>query len=152
VRAGRIAGAALTGAAVGAAVAGIWHAGLAAAATACQNAGNTFCLGILPAAEAIAGNMVLIIVSLLIGFGVLRIRPLRLTVAAGYILTVLLVWNVSTATGGPGKGPPAWAAAVAVGAGLAALALSVDRGRFQKAGIVALGAIIVVSILLPHLV
>jgi hypothetical protein len=41
-------------------------------------------------------------------------------------------------------------AVIAVGAGLAALALSVDGGRPRIAGIVALGAIRIASFILPH--
>ncbi|MGH3159865.1 MAG: hypothetical protein ACRDNF_25275 [Streptosporangiaceae bacterium] len=153
VRVGRVAGAGLTGVGVGAAVAGIWHAGMAGANSSCQDAGNNLCLDFVgPMVAAIAGNMIVIIAGVLIGFGAPRIRPLRLTVPAGFIVVVLLAWNVSVGTGGAGTGPPGWAAAVAVGSGLAVLALSVDWGRPQKAGIIALGAIIVASIIVPHVI
>jgi hypothetical protein len=148
VRAGRVAGADLTGAAVGAAVAGIWHAGVVAANRSCQDAGVNLCLNfVIPMAEAIAGIVIVIIAGVWLGFGALRIRPLVLTVPAGFLLALLLVWNVSVRTGGVGTGPPVWAAAVAVGSGLAALTLAADWGRAQKAGIVVLGAIIVASIM-----
>jgi hypothetical protein len=153
LRAGRVAGAGLTGALVGAVVAGIWHAGIAASNRACQDAGDNLCFTfVVPQIAAIAASVILVIAAVWIGFGALGIRPLRLTVPAGFIVAVLLAWNVSMGTGGRGAGPPGWAAALAAGSGLAALALSAGQGRPQKVGIIVLGAIIVASIVVPHTV
>jgi hypothetical protein len=148
VRAGRVAGAGLTGVLVGAVVAWIWHAGLAGANSGCQDAGDNICLDSLASvAETIAGIVMVTIAGVSIGFAALRIRPLALTVSAGFLVAVLLVWNVTVGTGRVGSGPPGWATALAVGSGLAAVALSADWGKAQKVGVFVLGAIIVASII-----
>jgi hypothetical protein len=127
VRTVRVAGAGLTGAVVGAVVAGIWHAGLVGANNAVEYGGDNFSLTFLvPMAAAIAGNVIVIDAGLLIGFAALRIRPLRLTVPVGFAVAALLAWVLGYGTP---AGPPAWATAAAVGAGLAALALIVDWGK-----------------------
>jgi hypothetical protein len=150
LRAGRVLGASLTGAAVGAAVAGIWHAGLEAASNACRGT-NGFCIGIRPGAEAIFGNALVIAAGVCLGFGVLRIRPLRLTIPVGCILVVTLTSVIEAGIPG-GNAPPVWAAAVAAGAGLAALALSVDWGRPQIVGMIALPVVVVAACVLPHVI
>jgi hypothetical protein len=148
--AGRVLGAGLTGAAVGAAVAGIWHAGLEAANNACRGT-NQFCIPIGPGAEAIFGNALVIAAGVWFGFGILVIRPLRLTIPVGCILVVMLTSVLEAGIPG-GNAPPVWAAAVAAGAGLAALALSVDRGRPQIAGMIALPVIVIAACVLPHVI
>ena len=48
--------------------------------------------------------------------------------------------------------PPAWTAALAAGAGLASLALAVDSGRAQAAGLVAIVVVLVGAFALPHVI
>lgn len=87
-------------------------------------------------------------------FALLGLRPLRMTIPVGCMLTAWLAFF--TASGFPGgQGPAPWAAAVAVGAvgaGLAAVALSVDWGRAQVTGMIAIGIILLASMFLPRLI
>jgi hypothetical protein len=153
-RAVRVAGAGAAGAAVGALVAVIWHAGWAAGNAECRTPPGTaggFCIPVGTAAETFLGSVTVICVGVLAAFALLRLRPLRVTIPLGCILTAWLAFF--TATGFPGgQGPAPWAAAVAVGAGLAALALSVDWGRAQVAGVIAVGVILLASLVLPRLI
>jgi hypothetical protein len=150
VRAGRVAGAGLTGAAVGSAVAGIWHAGATAASNAC-GPDSGFCIPVGAAIEATFGAMLVIAAAVFLGFGVLRIRPLRLTIPVGCIIAAMLAWDVAAGAPG-GRGPATWAAALAVGVGLAMLALSVDWGRPQVAGMIALAVVMVAAFVLPRVI
>jgi hypothetical protein len=153
-RAARVAGAGAAGAAVGALVAVIWHAGWAAGNAECRTPPGTaggFCIPIGATAEAILGSLAVICVGVMAAFALLRLRPLRVTIPIGCILTAWLAFF--TATGFPGgQGPAPWAAAVAVGAGLAAVALSVDWGRAQVAGMIAVGVVVLASLVLPRLI
>jgi hypothetical protein len=150
LRVGRVMGAGLTGAAVGGAVAGIWQAGLEAANNACRGT-DEFCIGVVPVAQAIFGSVLVIAVGVFVGFGGLRIRPRRLTIPVGCILAATLTWASAAAM--PGRmAPPPWAAAVAAGAGLAAVALSVDSGRLRIAGIIAVAVIVIAAFVLPDMI
>ena len=62
LRAGRAAGAGLTGAAVGAGVAGIWHAGWQASGKACPEPTNSdaLCFPVVPFAGAVLGSALVI--------------------------------------------------------------------------------------------
>jgi hypothetical protein len=153
-RALRVAGAAAAGAALGALVAVIWHAAWAAGNAECRTPPGTsggFCVPVGTAVEAILGSFLVTCVGVLAAFALLRLRPLRVTIPIGCMLTAWLAFF--TATGFPGgQGPAPWAAAVAVGAGLAAVALSVDWGRAQLAGMIAVGVILLASLVLPRLI
>jgi hypothetical protein len=147
LRAGRVAGAGLTGAAVGAWGAGIWHAGWEAGRTACQGGG--FCIPLRSAVGAVLGVGAVICVGVFLGFLLFHVRPKRLTIPVGCILAAMLIFAVGA--GLPGDIPPApWTAALAVGAGLASLALAVDSGRAQVAGLVAIVVVVVGAFALPH--
>jgi hypothetical protein len=151
LRAGRAAGAGLTGAAVGAAVAGIWHAGWEAAGSACRGAGETLCLPVLPAAAALLGSGLVICGGVLIGFFLLQIRLKRLTIPVGCALCAMLIFAVGV--GVPGGTPPAaWTTALAAGAGLTSLALIADSGRAQIAGFVAIAVVAAGAVALPRLI
>jgi len=151
LRAGRPAGAGLTGAAVGALVAAIWHAGWEAAGNACPNAGDTLCLPIFQVAAAVLGSGLVICVGVLLGFFLLRCRPKRVTVPVGCALTTILIWAVGPGVPG-GTPPPAWAAALAAGTGLTSLALIVDTGRVQIAGVIAIVVVVAGAFALPRLI
>jgi hypothetical protein len=147
LRAGRAAGAGLTGAAVGAAGARIWHAGWEAATTACR--GTEFCIPVGSAAGAVLGTGAVICAGVFLGFLLIRLRPKRLTIPVGCILAAMLIFAVGA--GIPGDIPPApWTAALAVGAGLASLALAVDSGRAQVAGLLAIVVVVAGAFALPH--
>jgi hypothetical protein len=149
-----VAGAGAAGAAVGAVVAVIWHAGWAAGNAECRTPPGTaagFCIPAGTAAEAALGSFAVICAGVLAAFALLRLHPLRVTIPIGCILTAWVAFF--TATGFPGgQGPAPWAAAIAVGAGLAAVALSVDRSRAQLAGMIAIGVILLASLVLPRLI
>jgi hypothetical protein len=151
LRAGRATGAGLTGAAVGAGVAGIWHAGWEAAGTACRGAGDAFCIPVAQAAAAVLGSSVVICVGVFAGFFLIQVRPKRLTIPVGCILAAMLTWAVGAGIPG-GTPPPAWTAALAAGAGLASLALMVDSGRAQIAGFVAIAVVMAGAFALPRLI
>ncbi len=151
LRTGRAAGAGLTGAAVGAAVADIWHAGWEAGGNACRGAGDTFCIPVVQAAATVLGSGLVICAGVFLGFVLLRVRPKRLTIPVGCILTVTLIWAVGI--GIPGGIPPAaWTTAVAAGAGLMALALAVDTGRLRITGFVMIAVVLAGACALPHLI
>jgi hypothetical protein len=151
LRAARAAGAGLTGAAVGAGVAGIWHAGWQAAGTACQGAGDAFCLPVAQAAAAVLGSIAVICVGVFAGFFLIQVRPKRLTIPVGCVLAAVLTWEVGAGIPG-GTPPPAWTAALAVGAGLTSLALMADSGRPQIAGCVAIAVVLAGAFALPRLI
>jgi hypothetical protein len=151
LRAGRAAGAGLTGAAVGAGVAGIWHAGWQAARTACRGAGDAFCIPVAQATAAVLGSIVVICVGVFAGFFLLQVRPKRLTIPVGCVLAAMLTWAVGVGIPG-GTPPPAWTAALAAGAGLTSLALMVDSGRAQIAGFVAIAVVVAGAFALPRLI
>jgi hypothetical protein len=149
--AGRAAGAGLTGAAVGAGVASIWRAGWEAAGNACRGTADALCIPVVQVAGAVLGSGLLICAGVLLGFGLLRVRPKRLTIPLGCVLAAVLVWVVGI--GVPGGNPPAaWAAALAAGGGLASLALMVDSGRAQVAGFVAIAVVAAGASTLPRLI
>ncbi len=150
-RAGRTAGAGLTGAAVGAGVAGIWRAGWEAAGGACRGAGDVFCIPVTQAAAAVVGSGLLICVGVSLGFFLIQVRPKRLTIPVGCVLAAMLIWAVGVGIPG-GTPPPAWTTALAVGAGLASLALMVDSGRAQIAGFVAIAVVLASAFTLPRLI
>lgn len=151
LRAGRAAGAGLTGAAVGAGVAGIWHAGWEAAGNACRDAGNGFCVPVAQPAVAVLGSGFVICAGVCLGFFLLQVQPRRLTVPAGCVLAAMLSWAVGVGMPG-GIPPPAWTTALAAGAGLASLALTVDSGRAQIAGFVAIAVVLAGASALPRLI
>ena len=151
LRAGRVVGAGLTGAAVGAGVAGVWRAGWQAAGTLCHGSGDMFCIPVGPAVAAVLGSAAVICVGVFAGFLLFRVRPKRLTIPVGCILAATLIFAVGA--GRPGATPPpAWTAALAAGAGLAALALAVDSGRAQVAGLVAIVVVVIGAFAFPHLI
>jgi hypothetical protein len=150
LRAGRVIGAGLVGGAVGGAVAGIWQAGLDSARNACRDGGG-LCLGLPQGAAAIAGSVLVIAAGVFVGFGVLRIRPRRLTIPLGCILVTMLTWALGAGMPG-GNAPAPWAAGLAAGAGLAALALSVDWGRPQVAGMIAVVVIVIAAFVVPRVI
>jgi hypothetical protein len=151
LRAGRAAGAGLTGAALGAVVAAIWHAGWEAAGNACPDAGDTLCLPIFQVAAAVLGSGLVICVGVLLGFFLLQVPQKPVMIPVGCALTAILVWAVGP--GVPGViPPPAWAAALAAGAGLTSLALIVDTGRVQIAGVIAIVVVLVGVFALPRLI
>lgn len=151
-RLGRVIGACLVGAALGATVAGIWHAGWAAAGNACRNTGgDTFCIPLAQTAGAAFASGLVICAGVFLGFVILGIRPKRLTIPVGSIVTALLVWAVGFGIPG-GPPPPAWTTAVAAGAGLAALALMMDSGKAQIAGMIALPVVLAGAFLIPRVI
>jgi hypothetical protein len=150
-RAARVAGAGLAGAACGAAVGGIWHAGAVAASAACRDpgGGDEFCIPVGPAAIAVLGGFVVICLGVLIAFVLLGVRPRRATVPVGCIVVAWAVFF--TAAGFPGgQGPPPWAAAIAAGAGLAAIALAADRDRARVAGLIAVAVVLLTTLVVPR--
>jgi hypothetical protein len=151
LRAGRAAGAGLTGAAVGAGVAGLWHAGWEAAGAACRGAEGAFCIPVAQAAAAVLGSTVVICAGVFAGFLLLQVRPKRLTIPVGCILAAMLSWAVGAGIPG-GTPPPAWTAALAAGAGLTSLALMVDSGRAQIAGFAAIAVVTAGAFALPRLI
>src|SRR5277367_3260249 len=103
-RVGRIAGAGLGGAVIGALVAWIWEAGAAAASaavSACESAQGTdsFCLPVVPGAVAIAGSIVVISAGTLTAVWTLPVHPRRLTAPLGCL--VIAVAIVCTGFGFP---------------------------------------------------
>jgi hypothetical protein len=151
LRAGRAAGAGLTGAAVGAGVAGIWHSGWEAAGNACRGAGDSFCIPVAQAALAVLGSGLVICAGVFLGFLLLRVRPKRLTIPVGCVLAAMLIWAVGVGAPG-GTPPPAWATALAAGAGLMSLALMLDSGRAQIAGFVAIAVVVAGAFALPRII
>jgi hypothetical protein len=151
LRAGRAAGAGLAGAAVGAGVAGIWHAGWEAAGNACKAATDSFCLPVGPAVAAILGSALVICAGVFAGFCLLQVRPKRLTIPVGCILAATLIREVGVGIPG-GIPPPAWATALAAGAGLTSLALAVDSGRVQIAGFAAIAVVVAGAFTFPRVI
>jgi hypothetical protein len=152
LRAWRTAGAGLTGAAVGAGVAGIWRAGWEAAGTVCRGGpGTVFCIPVWPTVGAVLGSGAVICAGVFAGFLLFQLRPKRLTIPVGCILAAMLIFAVGA--GRPGDvPPPTWTAALAAGAGLASLALAVDSGRAQVAGFVAVVIVAAGAFALPHVI
>lgn len=153
LRAGRAAGGGLTGAVVGAVVAGIWHAGWEAAGRACPEPSysSVLCFPVVPDAAAVIGSGLVICVGVFLGFSLLQVRPKRVTIPAGCILTAMLILAVGA--GIPGGTPPlAWTTALAVGAGLTSLALTVDSGKARIAGFVATAVVLAGAVALPRLI
>jgi hypothetical protein len=154
-RAGRVAGAGLAGAALGAAVAGIWQGAAAAASNACrapaQGGGGGFCIPVGQAAEGVFAGFIVISLGVLLAFALLRVRPRRVSIPIGCIV---MAWTVFfTATGFTGaSGPAPWAAAIAAGPGLAAVALSFDWGRAQVAGLIAVAVVLLASLIAPRMI
>jgi hypothetical protein len=152
LRAGRPAGAGLTGVAVGAAVAGIWHAGWEAAGKACRGAGfDAFCIPVGQAAVAVLGSGLVICAGVFLGFFLLQVRPKRLTIPVGCVLAAMLIWAVGVGIPG-GTPPPAWTTALAAGAGLTSLALMVDSGRARLAGFIAIAIVVAGAFAAPRLI
>jgi hypothetical protein len=151
LRAGRAAGAGLTGAAVGAGVAEIWHAGWAAAGNVCPTGFDSFCIPVGPVGAAILGSGLVICVGVFFGFCLLQVRPKRLTIPVGCVLAATLIREVGVGIPG-GIPPPAWTTALAAGAGLTSLALVVDSGRAQIAGFAAIVVVVAGAFTLPRLI
>jgi hypothetical protein len=154
LRVGRVAGAGLGGAVIGVLVTWIWEAGSGAANAsdnACESApgAHIVCIAILPGAEAIAGNIVVIIAGTLITMWTLQVRPEKLTVPVGCIVIAVAIACTGFGFSG-GRGPAPWAAAIAAAAGLVAVALSVDRGRAQIAGLIGVGVVLLGSFIAPR--
>jgi len=136
---------------VGAVVAAIWNAGWQAAGNACPDTGDTLCLPIVQVVAAVLGSGLVICVGVLLGFFLLQVRPKRVTIPAGWALTAILIWAVGPGAPG-GTPPPAWAAALAAGAGLTSLALIVDTGRVQLAGLIAIFVVLAGAFEIPSLI
>ncbi|HUN34926.1 MAG TPA: hypothetical protein VMU95_23230 [Trebonia sp.] len=155
LRAGRVAGAGVAGAALGALVAAIWHGAATAASNACrppvQGGSAGFCIPAGQAAEGIIISFFAICLGVLGAFALLRVRPRRLTIPVGCVVVAWTVLFTSTGFAG-GHGPAPWAAGIAAGAGLAAVALTVDWGRAQKAGLIALAIILLASLVVPRVI
>jgi hypothetical protein len=153
-RVGRIAGAGLGGAVIGVVVTWIWEAGAAAAratVNSCESAQGAggFCIAVVPGAVAIAGSIAVISAGTLIALWTLQVCPRRLTVPVGCIVIAVAIG--CTGFGFPGgRGPAPWAAALAAGAGLSSVALSVDRGRAHVAGSVGVGIVLLGSFIVPR--
>lgn len=128
---------------------GIWRAGWEAAGTECRGPG--FCMPVGSAVYAVLGIGAVICAGVFLGFLLIRLRPKRLTIPVGCILAAMLIFAVGA--GIPGDlPPPPWAAALAVGAGLTSLALVIDSGRAQVAGLVAIVVVTVGAFVLPHVI
>jgi hypothetical protein len=153
LRAGRAAGAGLIGAAVGAVVASIWHAGWEAAGNACPepNYSSVLCFPVLQVGSAVLGSGLVIGAGVCLGFLLLRVRPSQVTIPVGCVLAAVLIWAVGSDIPG-GTPPAAWTTALAAGAGLTSLALIVDTGRVQIAGIIALVVVLVGAFAAPRLI
>jgi hypothetical protein len=155
---GRVAGAGLAGAALGAAVAGIWYASWMPSWVCPRPApgsvdGNIcFPLGLW--LLAIVVNGVVILAGVWGAFTILRMRPRRATVPGGWAVVVVMVLASAgdldarkiTAPSTP------WLAALEAGAGLAAFALVTGGRRAWLAGVLALALIIVAAVQVPSLV
>ena len=152
----RIAGAGAGGAVTGLLVAWIWEAGAAAASaavSACESAEgrNSVCIPLVPALAAIAGSIVAISAGTVITLWTMQVRPKRVTVPVGCIVTTVAVFWTSSGFPG-GRGPAPWAAAIAAGAGLAAVALSARRRRARVAGLAGVVVVLLGSLLVPRTV
>jgi hypothetical protein len=150
--AGRVAGAGLGGAAVGAAVAGIWHQGAVAATRACVHPDPYQISGQCSwnsDFKAIFCAFVAICLGVLGAFALLRLHRLRVAIPAG---CVVVAWAaIGTSTGFPGgNGPAPWAEAIAAGTGLAAVALSASGGRARAAGLALTGVVLLGSLIAPY--
>lgn len=152
-RVGRVAGAGLGGAGIGVVVAWIWAAGAVAAGAVvrgCESVQgfDAVCVPVGPVAAAAAGSIAVICAGTLITFWSMRVRPRRLTVPAGCIVITVTIFCASL--GFPwGREPAPWAAAIAAGAGLAAVALSAGRGRPTIAGLIVAGVVLLGSFIVP---
>lgn len=155
---GRIAGSGLAGAALGAAVAGIWHASwtsdLGCPRPAPGSVDGNFCLPVGLWLLAIVGNCVVILAGVWGAFTLLRLRPRRATVPGGCVVVVVMIF---ASAGGFGprqlKSPPTpWLTALEAGTGLAVFALAAGGRRVGLAGVLALVVTIVAAVQVPPLV
>lgn len=156
---GQVAGSGLTGAALGAAVAGIWHASLTSTLGCPRptpgSVDGSFCLPMGLWLLAIAGNCVVILVGVWGAFTLLRVRPRQATVFGGCVAVVVMI--LLAAGGGlslrQSKLPPTpWLAALEAGAGLAAVALIAGGDQIWLAGVLALAVTIAAAAGVPPLV
>jgi hypothetical protein len=157
---GQVAGSGLAGAALGAAVAGTWHASWTSN-VGCPppTRGNVDGGVCLPAGLwllTIVVNCVVILAGVWGAFTLLRLRPRGTTVPGGCAVTVLMIL-VSTGAVGPQlrlfKSPPTpWLAALEAGAGLAVFALAAQGGRLRLAGMLALAVAVAAAVQVPPLV
>jgi len=156
---GQVAGSGLTGAALGAAVAGIWHASLTSTLGCPRptpgSVDGNFCLPMGLWLLAVAGNCVVILAGVWGAFTLLRVRPRQATVFGGYVAVVVMI--LLAAGGGlslrQSKLPPTpWLAALEAGAGLAAVALIAGGDRIWLAGVLALAVTIAAAVQVPPLV
>jgi hypothetical protein len=139
---GRVGGAAAIGAVVGLIDASIWH--WAAAIHACHDGG--FCAG--AGIPGIAYGTLVTVAGIWVGFAVLRIRPLVLSVPFGLLVTLALAKASGAAVPG-GAGAPAWVSAVGLALGLALVALAMEPRRLRLAGMVMLVALGVAVLIVP---
>lgn len=151
----RIAGAGLAGAGLGAAAAGIWHGGVALGNASCaadpRASGDFGCLPLGLWLLAIIVNGTVIALGVLGAFTALRLRPRRVLVPFGCVVTAAAVIEVASGVSGPPV-PPAWAAALEAGAGLAAVALATLHGRARVAGPLAVAIILAAGWVVPRVI
>ena len=155
---GRVAGSGLTGVALGAAVAGIWHASLTSTLGCPRptpgSVDGNLCLPLGLWFLAVAVNCVVILAGVWGAFTVLRLRPRQATVFGGCVVVVVMIL---LAAGGlslrQSKFPPTpWLAALEAGAGLAAVALIAGGDRIWLAGVLVLAVTIAAAVQVPPLV
>lgn len=152
VGAGRVAGAGLAGAVIGAAVVAVWHA-VAAAGQTCPapspDLDTWLCVPGVDAGGVLASGAVTC-AGVLAAFAALRLRPLWRTVAVGCLVTAGVTFF--TAAGMPGGlGPALWTTSIAAGAGLAAVALTFQGGRAKLAGLAVVVAVLLASLVVPRM-
>ena len=155
---GRVVGSGLAGAALGAAVAGIWNASwtsdLGCPRPVPGSVDTNFCFPAGLWLVAIVVNCVVILAGVWGAFTMLRLRPRRATVPWGCVVVVVMIF---ASTGELGlrlvKSPPApWLTALETGAGLAAFALVAGGRRVWLAGVLALAVTIAAAVQVPPLV
>lgn len=86
-----------------------------------------------------------------VGYAVLGVRPLRLTVPVGVLVELEAIRATGAAVPG-GSGPPAWAATLVLSAGLAVLAMTVAPGRLRLIGFTLLLLGAVAAIVVPPVI
>jgi hypothetical protein len=134
-----IAGATISGAAMGCAVAGIWHETWQVSRTACGETSDCLSPAIILAPAAVRVSVLLVVAVSTASFAALRIRPLVLSVTAMTVLSALAV-VVLVKIRHDGSPPTVWllcvmlAAAAALAAGIASAAEPHHEAGHDPAG------------------